>query len=123
MRASYHPMRILPFIALIFSALLAACASEISNPLVGGTFEDPGRYEFYSCQQIAANRKVAEAKVEKLKLLMEKAEKGVGGAVVSVIAYKIEYTAAQDELKVIDATARDKKCKTPENWSSTSAIR
>jgi hypothetical protein len=54
---------------------------------------------------------------------MEKAEKGVGGAVVSVIAYKIEYTAAQDELKVIDATARDKKCKTPENWSSTSAIR
>jgi hypothetical protein len=116
-------MRILPFIALIFSALLAACASNISNPLVGGAFEDPGRYEWYSCEQIAANRKVAEAKVEKLKLLMEKAEKGVGGAVVSVIAYKIEYTAAQDELKVIDATARDKKCKTPENWSSTSAIR
>ena len=45
------------------------------------------------------------------------------GAVVSVIAYKSDYLAAQDELKVIDATARDKKCKTPENWSSTSAIR
>jgi hypothetical protein len=119
----YHPMRILPFIALIFSALLAACASEISNPLVGGAFEDPGRYEWYSCEQIAAYRKVAEAKVEKLKLLMDKAEKGVGGAVVSVIAYQVEYTAAQDELKVIDATARDKKCKTPENWSSTSVIR
>ena len=55
--------------------------------------------------------------------LMEKAEKGAGGAVVSVIAYKGEYVATQDELKVIDATARDKKCKTPENWSSTSAIR
>jgi len=116
-------MRILPFIALIFSALLAACASEISNPLVGGVFEDPGRYEWYSCEQIAAYRKVAEAKVEKLKLLMDKAEQGVGGAVVSVIAYRVEYTAAQDELKVIDATARDKKCKTPQNWSSTSAIR
>jgi hypothetical protein len=116
-------MRILPFVALIFSALLAACASEISNPLVGGAFEDPGRYEFYSCEQIAAQRKVAEARTQKLKLLMDQAEKGVGGAVVSVIAYKIEYTALQDELKVIDATAHDKKCKTPENWSSTSAIR
>jgi hypothetical protein len=48
---------------------------------------------------------------------------GTGGSVVSVIAYKGDYIAAQDELKVIDATARDKKCKTPENWSSTSAIR
>ena len=54
---------------------------------------------------------------------MDQAEKGVGGTVVNVIAYKGDYIAAQDELKVINATARDKKCKTPENWSSTSAIR
>jgi len=116
-------MRIPPFVALIFSALLAACASEISNPLLGGPFVDPGKYEFYSCEQIAANRKSVAAQLEKLKLLMDKAEKGAGGTVVSVIAYKGDYIAAQDELKVIDATARDKKCKTPENWSSTSAIR
>jgi len=64
-----------------------------------------------------------EAREQQLKLLMDKAEKGAGGALVNVIAYKSEYVAAQDELKVIDATARDKKCKTPENWSSTSAIR
>jgi hypothetical protein len=116
-------MRILPFVALTFSALLAACASEISNPLMGGAFVDPGKYEFYSCDQIAANRKSVEKRAQELKLLMDKAEKGPGGAVVNVIAYKGEYLATQDELKVIDATARDKKCKTPENWSSTSAIR
>jgi hypothetical protein len=116
-------MRILPFVALIFSALLAACASEISNPLMGGAFVDPGKYEFYSCEQIAANRKRVATQLEQLKLLMDKAEKGAGGAVVNVIAYKGDYVMAQDELKLIDATARDKKCKTPENWSSTSAIR
>ena len=116
-------MRIPPFVALIFSALLAACASEISNPLAGGAFVDPGKYEFYSCDQIAANRKGVVDKLEKLKLLMDKAEKGAGGAVVNVIAYKGDYVMAQDELKLIDATARDKKCKTPENWSSSSAIR
>jgi hypothetical protein len=70
-----------------------------------------------------APAKVVEAREQQLKLLMDKAEKGAGGALVNVIAYKSEYVAAQDELKVIDATARDKKCKTPENWSSTSAIR
>jgi hypothetical protein len=116
-------MRILPFVALIFSALLAACASEISNPLMGGFFIDPGKYEFDSCEQIAGARKTVATRQQELKLLMDKAEKGIGGAVVNVIAYKGEYTATQDELKVIDATARDKKCKTSENWGSTSAIR
>jgi hypothetical protein len=111
-------MRILPFVALIFSALLAACASEISNPLVGGIFADSGKYEFHSCEQIATNRKRVAARLERLKLLMDKAEKGTGGAVVSVIAYKGEYVEAQDELKVIDATARDKKCKIPENGAA-----
>ena len=80
-------MRILPFVALIFSALLAGCASEISNPLMGGFFVDPGKYEFYSCEQIATNRKAVEAREQQLKLLMDKAEKGAGGAVVNVIAY------------------------------------
>jgi hypothetical protein len=116
-------MRIPRFVALIFSALLGGCASEISNPLMGGAFVDPGKYEFYSCEQIAFNRKVVVDKLQNLKLLMDKAEKGTGGAMISVIAYKGDYIAAQDELKVIDTTARDKKCKTPENWSSTSAIR
>jgi hypothetical protein len=88
-------MRILPFVALIFSALLAACASEISSPLMGGTFADPGQYDFYSCGQIAINRKRVAARLEKLKLLMDKAENGTGGAVVSVIAYKAEYVAVQ----------------------------
>ena len=55
-------MRILPFVALIFSALLAACASEISNPLMGGLFVDPGKYEFFSCEQIANHRKGAAAR-------------------------------------------------------------
>jgi hypothetical protein len=42
---------------------------------------------------------------------------------ISVVAYQGEYTATQEELKVIDATARLKKCSTPANWASTSAIR
>ena len=116
-------MRILPVVALIFSALLAACASEISNPLMGGFFADPGKYEYYSCEQLVPQRAYHEKREQELKLLMDKARQSTGGAAISLVAYQAEYTATQGELNVIDATARDKKCKTPENWSSTSAIR
>ena len=54
---------------------------------------------------------------------MDKARQSTGGAAISLVAYQAEYTATQEELKVIDATARLKKCSTPANWSSTSAIR
>ena len=116
-------MRITPFVALILPALLAACASELQNPLMGGFFADPGKYEFYSCEQLLPQRTLYEKREQQLKLLMDKARQAMGGAAISVVAYQTEYAATEDELKVIDATARDKKCKTPENWSSTSAIR
>jgi hypothetical protein len=116
-------MRITPLATLILPVLLAACASELSNPLMGGFSADAGQFEFHSCQQIAANRTVVKAREQELKQLMDRAEKGTGGAVVSVIAYKGEYLAVQDQLQVIDATMRVKKCSTPENWGSTSAVR
>jgi hypothetical protein len=116
-------MRITPFVALIFPVLLAACASELQNPLMGGFFADPGKYEFYSCEQLLPQRTLYEQREQKLKLLMDKARQATGGAVVNVVAYQAEYTATQEELNVIDATARLKKCSTPANWASTSAIR
>jgi hypothetical protein len=115
-------MRITPLVALIFPALLAACASELQNPLMGG-FADPGKYEFYSCEQLLPERARYKKREQELKLLMDKALQGTAGAAISLVAYQGEYTATQDELKVIDTTARLKKCKTPENWDSTSAIR
>ena len=54
---------------------------------------------------------------------MDKARESTGGAAISFVAYQGEYTATQEELKVIDATARLKKCSAPANWASTSAIR
>ena len=116
-------MRIPPFVALILPVLLAACASELQNPLMGGFFADPGKYEFYSCEQLLPQRTFYQNREQQLKLLMDKARQGTGGAAISVVAYQGEYTATQDELKVIDATARLKKCSTPANWASTSAIR
>jgi hypothetical protein len=54
---------------------------------------------------------------------MNRAEQNTGGAFVNVIAYKGDYVAITEELKVIEGTMRVRKCSTPENWGSTSAIK
>jgi len=115
-------MRRAPVVALIiFPVLLAACASAIESPFT--VFADPGKYEWYSCEQLGPQRKYWEGREKDLKLLMDKAKQGTGGAVISVVAYQGEYVAAREEIKVIDATARAKKCKMPGDWQSDSVIR
>jgi hypothetical protein len=114
-------MRVAPFVALIFPAFSAACATALESPFT--VFADPGKYEWYSCEQLLPQRKSFEIREQELKLLMDKARQGTGGAAISIVAYQSEYTATREEIKVIDATARVKKCSTPENWRSNSAFR
>jgi hypothetical protein len=106
---------------LIAGALLAGCASTADNPLT--LFVDPGKYQYYSCEQIAAQRKNWSNRQSDLKLLMDKADQSAGGAVVNVLAYKADYVTAGEELKVLESTARTKNCTTPANWKSNSTIR
>src|SRR6516164_11007674 len=101
--------------------LLAACASAIESPFT--VFADPGKYEWYSRDQLAPQRKLWESKEKQLKLLMDKAKQSTGGSAISVVAYQGDYGAAREELQVIDATARAKKCKMPSDWQSDSIIR
>ena len=86
-------------------------------------FADPGKYEWYSCEQLVPQRKLWEKKEQDLKLLMDKAKQSTGGSAISVVAYQGDYINAREELQVIDATARAKKCKMPDEWQSDSAVR
>jgi hypothetical protein len=110
-----------PFVGLIFPALLAACTSAIESPFT--VFADPGKYEWHSCEQLGPQRKYWENREQQLKLLIDRAKQGTGGAAVSVVAYQGDYVMAREELKVIEATARAKKCKMPDDWQSNSVIR
>jgi hypothetical protein len=73
-------------------------------------FADPGQYQYFSCDLLAGRRKFWAERELEIKLLMDKAETSTGGAFVNVIAYKGDHMAAQEEIKVIDATRRAKKC-------------
>jgi Cft2 family RNA processing exonuclease len=114
-------MRSTAFLALIPAALLAACGTALESPFA--VFADPGKYEWHSCEQLLPQRKYWENKEKEWKLLMERARQGTGGAVISVVAYQSDYVAAREEIKLIDATARIKKCKLPDDWQSNSVIR
>ena len=107
--------------ACLALAFLTCCSSSIGNSVT--FFSDPGKYQFSSCEQLAKQRKQWSEKEQDLRLLMERAEQGTGGAVVNVIAYKADYVAATEELKVLENAARSKNCERPETWPSNSAMR
>jgi hypothetical protein len=111
-------------IALAIGGLLvelSACSSAGNNQL---TFSvDPALYEYHTCDQIANIRHYWSTREQELRELMARAEKSTGGAVINVIAYQTDYVTAKEQLAVLDATARSKKCATSENWRSSSSIR
>ena len=104
----------------LFGAFVAACSGTANDFTV---FADPGEFEYYSCEMLAGQRTYWTGREQELKLLMDKARQGTGGTAISVIAYQSDYVNAREELKVIDETARDKKCKIPDEPQSNYAIK
>jgi hypothetical protein len=104
----------------LLSAWLAGCSS-VGSPVT--IFADPGKYQFHSCEQIAAQRKQLSAREHELRLLMERAEQGTGGAIVNLLAYKADHVAANEELQVLEFAARSKSCEMPADWRSNSVLR
>ena len=96
---------------------LAHCAATGGN--LATLFVDPGKYQFSSCQSLANQRKTWADKAQELRLLMERAEQGTGGALVNVLAYQGDYVAADEELRLIESAAQAKNC---DNWPSNSAV-
>lgn len=109
--AGHTSMRATPLLALVVGGFLSACATPADNPFT--VFVDPGKYQFYNCEQLAAQRAGQKVREQELKRLMDKAEQSTGGAIVNVLAYRGDHVAVTEELRVIEATARIKKCPQP----------
>jgi hypothetical protein len=104
-------------------AVVGVAACSTSSQVDVMLFADPGKYEYHTCEQILeAGRTTAEREV-RLRQLIEKAEQGAGGGLVSTVAYRGEYRTVVEELAVIDGVSRRKKCQTPRSWGSSHVIR
>jgi hypothetical protein len=101
-------------------ALLAGCSSA-SGPLT--ILADPGKYQFHSCEQIASQHKHWTGREQELRLLMQRAEQGAGGAIVNLLAYKAEHVAASEEVQVLEHAARSRNCELPGDWRSNAVVR
>ena len=93
---------------LAAGAGLSGCASVGDN--VSTAFADPAKYDLYECKQLETERvRIAGRKAE-LQGLMAKAETGVGGSVVSELAYRNELIATQGQSKFAEEAWRRNKC-------------
>jgi len=109
----------LRFAGLLLCVALTGCASGGDGVFV---FADAGKYQYHNCEQLATAEKAQSTRQQKLKELIDKAEQGAGGQIVSLIAYGADYAAIGEDLRVIDATARSKNCLTSSSRQSSSAI-
>jgi hypothetical protein len=86
----------------VVAALLAAgfalsgCAGM--SETVAPAFADPAKYELYDCKQLEGERKSIANRTGDLQRLMDKAQTGAGGAVVSELAYRNDYIAVRGNV-------------------------
>lgn len=111
--------RVLRLMPVWLCLVMAGCASAVEGPLI---FSDAGKYQYHNCDQLAAAAKTQAAREQELKALIDRAEEGVGGVLVSLMAYKADFIAVEEELRVIETTARGKHCVTPATWQSNAVI-
>jgi hypothetical protein len=107
--------------AFLACAFLPGCSSGSDSSF---TFlADPGKYEFYSCEQLVADMKGLTKRRDDLKALMDRADQSAGGTAVGLIAYRTDYISAGEEQKLLASAARSKNCTQPETWLSNTAVR
>ena len=95
--------------ALVLGLALSGCAGV--GDTMSSAFADPARYELYDCKQLEPERKrIANALAEN-RGLMAKAETGVGGSVVSELAYRNENIALQGQSHFAEEAWRKNHCR------------
>ncbi|MBR1172586.1 twin-arginine translocation pathway signal [Bradyrhizobium sp. KB893862 SZCCT0404] len=96
-------------VLLAGSAALGGCAGI--SETVAPAFADPARYELYDCKQLEAERKALANRTGDLQRLMDKAQTGAGGAVVSELAYRNDYVAVRGQAQLADDAWRRNRCR------------
>ncbi|MHB0766839.1 twin-arginine translocation pathway signal [Bradyrhizobium sp. 5.13L] len=104
---------------LAAGAVLSGCAGM--SETIAPAFADPAKYELYDCKQLEGERKLLAKRTDDLKRLMDKAETGAGGAVVSELAYRNDYIAVRGQSQLAEDAWRRNRCReTPE--ATTAAV-
>jgi hypothetical protein len=94
-----------------FAAALAALLSACGTPLqTSSLLVAPGKYDIYTCTQIATRMQEVDIEGRKLEALMARASQDASGRFVSNIAYEPDYLANRGEMNELRKSAAAKDC-------------
>src|SRR5258708_28223220 len=89
-------------VSALLSLATALCGCAQIGDSMSSAFADPAKYDLYDCKQLELERKTLASRAAELQGLMAKAETGVGGAVVSELAYRNDYIAVRAQQKLAE---------------------
>src|SRR3954464_6892842 len=98
-------------VAALLAAPFALSGCAGMSETIAPAFADPARYDLYDCKQLETERKSLAARTADLQRLMDKAETGAGGAVVSELAYRNDYVGVRGRAQMADDAWRRNKCR------------
>lgn len=106
-RAGSLPVRPAAFAGL--GLLLAGCASGGGEALTSA-YVDPSRYALYDCVQLRTALRNHSTRAAELQGLINKAQGGFAGGVVSEVAYRNDYITARANYKLAEAEWQRNGC-------------
>src|SRR5262245_4467718 len=118
-----QPLRLVrPSLCVVLCLALAGCSSTSDGGGGWGSrsmfFADAGKYQFHNCEQLTSAAKRQSERHRELKELIDKAETAAGGQLISLLAYRTDYVAVSEDLRVLDSTLRSKNCRTSSDSST-----
>ncbi len=100
---------------------MAGCAN-LSEETANNLMVAPGKYDIYTCRELGPLIRTSAQREGELRGLMERAERGAGGAFVTAVAYRSDHLRARAELNLLNQTVAKKGCSSESLWSSERAL-
>ena len=99
-----------PIVRVAAISVTAFALADCSEDRLSRFVVAPGKYIFYTCDEIATLIKNYTARHEELRQLMERASTDPAGRLIGTMTYESDYISAEGELRDLRATAADKNC-------------
>jgi hypothetical protein len=113
---------VLRWAGIVLMAGIAAGCAGMSEQIADAAFVSPGKFDAYSCRQIADQIRGAQYREREFRQLMERAAQSPGGEFVNTIAYRSDYFRVRADLKLLQATATGKNCTSQSEWQSERSV-
>jgi hypothetical protein len=116
--------------AMIVRILSGALAIGLAMLATGCTSQEmvdaarrPGKYRFYSCDELTTRGLLIVQRERELREQIEKARQSQGGEFIIAVAYQAEYNQTLGDLQELEITGTEKKCKLRHRPMSDQVVR